>query len=187
MDTVALVVIIVCAVAVVGAVALAVWMQRRRSLTLRQSFGPEYDRTVVDSGSKRKAEKDLEARRKRVEGLDIKPLSRQDADRYRARWKNVQAQFVDEPEPALDQADTLIAEVMELRGYPVGDFEHRAGDISVQYPEVVSHYRAGHDIAKRRSDGDKRVGTEDMRQAMVHYRALFDELVGSPRMTRRAS
>ncbi len=164
-------------VIVVLVVAVA-WLlyERRRSDTLRSRFGPEYRRAVEDVGDRRAAESELEARQRRVDALEIRPLPPADRDRYRQEWRDVQARFVDDPQGAIQDADRLIGEVMQQRGYPVADFEQRVADISVDHPAVVDHYRTAHAIASR-ADG---VGTdtEDLRQAMVHYRALFDDLLG---------
>ncbi|HEU4498270.1 MAG TPA: hypothetical protein VFR60_02930, partial [Sphingomicrobium sp.] len=122
-----------------------------------------------------KAEADLAEREKRVSKLTIVPLSPADQDRFLDRWTKVQATFVDDPERSIDYADALLAEVMTARGYPISDFDQRAGDISVDHPNVVQHYRAGHDIAVRHSQG--KASTDDLRQALIHYRALFEELV----------
>jgi len=153
-------------------VALVLWqaLNARRSRTLKQRFGPEYDRTVERSGSRRDAEADLEARKERRDRLDIQPLTPAARDRYRAEWRRVQARFVDDPDGAVQQSDVLIQSVMRERGYPVEDFEQRAADVSVDHPHVVENYRAGRRLAG--SDD-----TEDQRQAMVHHRALFEELV----------
>ena len=159
------------AVGVIIVVALVVWqaMKARRTRTLHDRFGPEYDRTVERADGRRDAEADLAARAKRRDELDIRPLPRATRDRYVEEWQHVQARFVDDPRGAVQEADSLIQSVMRERGYPVDDFEQRAADISVDHPQVVENYRNGHRLAT----GD----TEEQRQAMVHYRALFDELV----------
>jgi FtsZ-interacting cell division protein ZipA len=162
------------ALIVIGAVvvvALVVWraLSARRSRTLQDRFGPEYDRTLERADRKRDAEADLAARAKRREDLDIRPLSPAARERYLEEWRSVQARFVDDPTGAVSQADTLIQSVLRDRGYPVDDFEQRAADISVDHPNVVENYRAGHRL--------KTGSTEEQRQAMVHYRALFEELV----------
>jgi len=165
---------IVIAAAVVVLVLLAIWMaaRQRRSSQLREGFGPEYDRTIDDMGSRRKAESELQDREKRREELDIRPLAPGTRDRFAGRWSTVQERFVDNPSAALRDAHTLVIEVMQERGYPTDDFEQRAADVSVDHPHVVENYRAAHSITER-GDAD----TEDQRQALVHYRALFDELL----------
>jgi len=159
------------AVGVIVVVALVVWqaLKAKRTRTLQERFGPEYDRTVDRADDRREAEADLAARAKRREELDIRPLPTASRDRYLEEWQRVQARFVDDPSAAVQEADSLIQSVLRERGYPVDDFEQRAADISVDHPQVVENYRSGHRLAS----GD----TEQQRQAMVHYRALFDELV----------
>ena len=158
-------------------IGTVVWFAfaRRRSQQLRQRFGPEYDRTIRTEGNVRKAEAALEARAKRVDALHIRPLSPTDATRFDAAWRTVQARFVDDPRGAVTEADRLVGEVMSARGYPVGDFEQRVADISVDHPDVVMNYRAARDIAVVHAQG--KASTEDLRQAMVHYRALFRDLL----------
>jgi len=158
-------------------VAIALWMytRKRDSQTLERRFGPEYGRTVEEMGSRDKAEAELKARQKRVEQLDIVPLSPGDAQRFSQQWRMLQARFVDTPKGALLEADQLVRDLMQKRGYPVGDFERRAADISVHHPGVVEHYRAAHDITERDRRGE--TDTEGMRQAVIHYRALFAELL----------
>jgi hypothetical protein len=164
-------------VAIIAVLAIGAWLfvNKRRSERLRSRFGSEYERQIEASGSRSKAEADLAEREKRVSKLDIRPLSPADQDRFFDRWTKVQATFVDDPERSIDYADALLAEVMTARGYPVSDFEQRAGDISVDHPNVVQHYRAGHDIAVRHGRGE--ASTDDLRHALIHYRALFEELV----------
>ncbi|MGH2600270.1 MAG: hypothetical protein ACRDJ9_12905 [Dehalococcoidia bacterium] len=165
-------------IAVVVLLVVAVvwlWFQRRRTSRLRQGFGPEYDRTVDQAGSRRQAESDLESRRRRVGQLHIRPLTPDERTRFSDAWRETQARFVDDPDAAIGEADRLITEVMRVRGYPVGEFEQRAADISVDHPRVVENYRAAHTIAGAQGQGE--VSTEDLRQAMVHYRALFDEVL----------
>jgi hypothetical protein len=171
-----LVLVVIVALAVV---AIGFWMvtRRRRSRDLREHFGPEYDRAVNEYGDRRPAERALEARAERVEQLHIQPLPRADRDRYAEEWRAVQGDFVDDPELAIAQADHLVAEVMQARGYPMANFEQRAADVSVDHPHVVEHYRAARDIARRATQGE--AATEDLRQAMVHYRFLFDDLIGA--------
>jgi hypothetical protein len=167
---------IVIAIVLIAAIAVAVWtvMRRRRTESLRQQFGPEYDRTV-EGTDRREAESELEQRRRRREELDIRPLAPGARTRYADEWRSVQARFVDEPAAAVGQADMLVTQVMRERGYPMDDFDQRAADVSVDHPEVVGDYRAAHDISTRSASGD--APTEDLRQAMVHYRALFEQLL----------
>ena len=164
----------------IGAVAvfgLVVWqvLAQQRTRRLRGRFGPEYERTVDSSESKRQAEEELASREARREQLEIRPISAAARARYLEDWQAVQAQFVDDPAGAVARADSLIQAVMADRGYPVDDFEQRAADISVDHPDVVENYREGHRLYQQSSAGNG--STEELRQAMRHYRALFDELV----------
>ena len=151
----------------------------RRSSSLRDQFGPEYDRTVESTDSKREAESELRARTDRRQELEIRPLPTAARDRYVGEWGVVQARFVDDPEGAVRDADMLIQAVMSDRGYPMNDFEQRAADVSVDHPEVVNNYRAAHAISIAHER--ERASTEDLRLAMQHYRSLFDELLGETR------
>lgn len=170
-------IIIVIAVVVVIAILVAavLLMRKRRSHQLQSQFGPEYDRTIKAVGDPGKAEADLLKRQKRVESLKIRELPTADRQRFLAYWEKIQAEFVESPDEAVHDADSLLRDVMDARGYPVLEFERRAADLSVNHPEVVQNYRAGHDIAVRQEKGE--ASTEDLRQAMIHYRQLFDELV----------
>lgn len=172
-------VLVIVAVVALAAVAIAAFVisRRRRSEHLRRHFGREYEHALETTGDPRKAEAELAEREKRVEKLDIRPLDRAERERFTTRWNEVQARFVDDPPRAVAFADALLGEVMKARGYPVTDFDQRAGDISVDHPKVVEHYRTAHDIAERHERGE--AGTEELRQAMIHYRALFDELIGA--------
>jgi hypothetical protein len=174
MDNPLVIVLVVALIAVVG-VAVWLYLQKRRTEELRTSFGPEYDRAVREQDDKGKAEHVLEERRERVEQLQIRPLPNADRERFAERWRSVQARFVDDPNGATSEADRLVGEVMQARGYPVGDFEQRVADVSVNHPRVVEHYRAAHGIALRHERGEAE--TEDLRQAMVDYRALFEDLL----------
>jgi hypothetical protein len=167
--------IILAAVVLIAVAAAFYFAQARRSARLRDEFGPEYQRAVQEHGDRGKAEAELAAREARVEKLDIRPLSDAERTRFSDEWRRVQAMFVDEPGTATRHADHLVAEVMAARGYPVGDFDERADDVSVHHPEVVQNYRAAHALALL----DERGGatTEDQRKALVHYRALFEELL----------
>jgi hypothetical protein len=162
-------------VAIAGMIVALSAARRRRTGRLKQQFGPEYDRTVAEAGEQQAAEKELVARQRKRQKLDIRPLSRDALHAYSQRWRQVQTAFVDSPSSALDDADRLLSEVMRERGYPVDDFDQRAADISVDHPAFVENYRAAHAIRLSGRNGD--VGTEMQRQAFVHYRALFDKLL----------
>jgi len=165
---------VLIAIVLIGAIAW-IMLSRRRSQKLRERFGPEYERTIRNEGNIRKAEATLEARAKRVAKLHIRPLNLTDAQRFDGAWRGVQARFVDDPRGAVTEADRLVGEVMAARGYPVGDFEQRVADVSVDHPDVVMNYRAAREIAQQHAAG--KATTEDLRQAMVHYRALFRDLL----------
>lgn len=157
------------------AIALVLYQRKSRSDRLRRDFGPEYGRTVETFGSREKAEAELHARRKRVDKLNIVPLTPADAQRFSQAWRSLQARFVDDPHGALAEADALVRDLMHERGYPMADFESSAADISVNHPGVVEHYRAAHAVAERDARGE--TDTEGLRQAVIHYRALFAELL----------
>ena len=169
--------LIVVAVAVLVLIALAAWFfyQKKQSQKLQQRFGPEYKRAIDQLGSRTKAESELKEREKRVERLHIVPLTPPEAARFSQAWKAVQSRFVDNPKNAVVEADKLVRELMQKRGYPVGDFERRAADISVDHPNVVENYRVAQAIAMRAERGG--ADTEVLRKAVVHYRALFAELL----------
>ena len=177
MDQVTIVAVVV-GVLVLAALAWVV-TQRKRSEELRTRYGPEYERTVHEVGDVRRAESELVKRQERVEHLDIRPLHADQRIGYLQQWRRVQARFVDDPKGACTEADQLVEDVMRMRGYPVSDFDQRAADLSVHHPHVVENYRAARDIALRHRRGE--ATTEDLRQAMVHYRALFDELLDDTR------
>jgi hypothetical protein len=162
------------------AVALAViaWLviQRQRSARLKRRFGPEYDLAVSTFGSRSKAEAELTAREKRVARLNIVPLTAADASRFSQAWSALQGRFIDNPKGVVAEADRLVRELMERRGYPMGEFERVAADISVDHPTVVTTYRAAQTIATRDARGE--ADTEELRKAVVYYRTLFDELLG---------
>jgi hypothetical protein len=159
-------------------ISVVAWlvMQKQRTLKLKQRFGPEYDLTVSECGSRAKAEAELTTREKRIAGLKIVPLIPADADRFTQAWSALQGRFIDNPKGVVQDADHLVRELMAKRGYPMGDFEHRAADISVDHPGVVAAYRAAQAIAARDERGE--ADTEELRKAVVHYRTLFDELLG---------
>jgi hypothetical protein len=169
--------IILAAAVALGLVAIGAWLytQRKQSHRLQEHFGPEYDRTVNELGSRTKGESELKAREKRVERLEILPLAPPEAARFSEAWQALQGRFIDNPKGVVVQAEQLVRELMEKRGYPMGDFERRAGDISVDHPDVVANYRSAQAIALRDQKGT--ADTEELRKAVVHYRALFDELL----------
>jgi hypothetical protein len=174
MTTVTWVILLIALIAIAAAVYFA-W-RAQRTKQLRTKFGPEYDRLVHESGSAARAEKELDYREKRVEKFHIRPLSREECDRFAGEWRAAQEHFVDDPRAAIAEADELVHRAMKARGYPIaGGFTERAADISVEHPRVVEHYRAAHDIAVR--DSKNPVSTEDLRVAMRHYRALFEDLL----------
>ena len=169
---------IIALIALVVLVLVGVWVWialRRRRERLQRRFGSEYGRMVEMAGSRRSAESELVAREKRRERLDIRPLEPQSRDEFARHWRDTQARFVDEPGPAVEEADGLVIEVMRARGYPVEDFEQREADISVDHAPVVDSYRAAHGTSLAYRHGE--ASTEDLRQAMVHYRSLFEELL----------
>jgi hypothetical protein len=169
---------IVAGVVVVVSFAVAAWIfsqRKKQSARLQQRFGPEYGRTVGELGGRTKAESELKAREKRVEQLSIAPLAPAEATRFSQAWSALQGRFVDNPKGVVLQADQLVRELMVKRGYPMGDFERRAADISVDHPTVVEHYRAAQAIAARDVRGE--ADTEELRKAVVHYRVLFDEML----------
>ena len=164
--------------------AISTEARRRRSRRLREQFGPEYERAVRDyHGDRERAEYELRSREQRVRRLQIRGLAPEDRARYAEDWRAVQARFVDDPSAAVTDADHLVGRVMEDRGYPVGDFEQQASLISVDRPRVVENYRAAHEIAIRNERGE--ASTEDLRNAMIYYRALFQDLVGPDEARRR--
>ena len=169
------VLLVIGVLVVVGVIAWYI-TSRRRTEHLRERFGPEYNRVTSSSESRRDAEKELARRESRRDELEVKPLPQESRARYTDEWKSIQAEFVDEPGRAVSRADSLLQEVMSERGYPIEKFDQRAADLSVDHPKVVENYREGHRLATRGNGGAE---TEDLRQAMRHYRALFDELVQS--------
>ncbi len=181
MDTTTLVLLAVIAFVVVAAVVVIA--QRRRSNELKSRYGAEYRMAVDDAGSRHKAEAELRHREKRVKAFDLRPLSPREATDFSDRWRIVQAQFVDNPGAAVAHADELLSEVMQARGYPQSDFDQRATDLSVHHPRLVADYRVAHDVARRHAAGD--AGTEDLRKAMIHYRALFEDLLAASPQDRR--
>jgi hypothetical protein len=178
MNTVVVVAIIIGILVLAGVVVFAVgYARQRRRAGLQQRFGPEYEREVQARGSEREADQHLGGVADRRDRLDIRELEPAARERYTQRWQAVQTAFVDRPGPALDEADQLLTEVMRDRGYPVEDFGERAELVAADHPQVVEHYRAAHAARQVHHDRPGTSDTEDLRQAFVHYRALFDELV----------
>jgi hypothetical protein len=167
---------IVVAIVVVIVVAVIAVMQRRRAALLRRRFGQEYERVARERGSEREARTLLSEREKRVEKFHVRELDAAERQEHAERWRMVQARFVDDPSGAVSEADDAVAALMGARGYPMADFEQRAADLSVDHPHVVEDYRAAHAIAVRRRQGT--ASTEDLRQAMIYYRSLFEDLLG---------
>jgi hypothetical protein len=168
------IVLIVVALLVLAAVFLGVRAARRRKL--QQTFGPEYDRVVADTGNRTEAERELQERQKRHAQLELKPLTDQSRAKYAAAWEEVQIRFVDDPKEAVSTADELVTALIAERGYPTGDYDERLANLSVEHAATLEHYRSAHDISRRSRDGEAE--TEDLRQALVHYRALFADLLG---------
>jgi len=169
--------VIALVVIVVAGIATVAYFRNRRTGRLRGQFGGvEYSRALSEGGSRRHAEAALDQRAARVESFHVQPLAPADRARFEESWRRVQARFVDGPAGAVVEADQLLGDVMSTRGYPVSDFEQRAADISVDHPSVLANYRTAHEIALRQTKGQ--ASTEDLRQAMIHYHSLFDELVG---------
>lgn len=170
---------IVSGVVVLIVIAALLAMRKHKSAQLKEHFGPEYDRVAQEQGDARHAEAVLSQREKRVEKLSIHPLRGIQQDGYLQEWTAVQRRFVDDPSVAVTEADSLVTAVMTARGYPMSDFEQRAADISVNYPTVVHNYRSAREIVLRHAKGQS--STEDLRQAIVCYRSLFEELLDSPK------
>ena len=170
--------LILATVLIALAVAAVAWLvvQKQKSTKLRRRFGPEYDRAIKEYGGRTKAEAELSKREQRVAGLNIIPITAAEAARFSNAWNSLQSRFVDDPKGVVPEADLLVRELMIKRGYPMGDFELRAADISVDHPSVVKNYRAAQIIALR--NARREADTEELRTAVVHYRTLFDELLG---------
>jgi hypothetical protein len=169
-------VIVAVVIIVVLLIAYAAWQKRQRS-SLQTKFGPEYDRAVTESDSRRQAEKELLERQKRHEALNLTELEPATRERHMESWRQTQSRFVDAPAEAVRDADRLVGQVMTDRGYPMDNFEQRSADISVDHPDIVENYRAAHGISLASDHGQ--ATTEDLRQAMVHYRSLFESLLGT--------
>jgi hypothetical protein len=170
----------IAAIAIAGVVVLAAIVlliyNRRRTRHLREHFGPEYNRTIAETGNRRAAEAELARREERVRKLDIRPLSVSDRQRFRDQWVGCQAEFVDDPAGAVNEADALLTDVLRARGYAADNPYDRIGDITAAYPRHATRYRFAEDLVTRHRRGQG--STEDLRRAFVHYRALFDEILG---------
>jgi hypothetical protein len=179
-------ILIIAATAIILLLVAAIVITRQRKRThLKQQFGPEYDRAVLQHGDASHAEAVLIDREKRVKKFSIRPLAPSDRERFLEDWASIQRRFVDDPSSAVNQADTLVNTVMVARGYPMGDFEQQAADLSVNYPALVQNYRSARAVMVRHSQSQS--STEDLRLAMVNFRSLFDELLQSPQPERLAS
>ncbi len=178
-------VLIVVLIAVLAVIAILAWnmYRKQRSRNLRNHFGPEYERTIQQYGTATKAERDLEARRKRMQQMHIRSLTPEEREKFAALWQNLQTRFVDDPAGTIRDADRVVTDVMSTRGYPMVDFEGRTEDLSVDHPYVVSNYRQAHEIALKEQSGT--ATTEELRRAVVCYRELFDELLERQSAPRR--
>lgn len=163
---------------VIGGAVVWLLQRRRKAGHLRERFGAEYDRAIEKTGDRQSAEYELLRRKERVKTFDIRPLSPEQRSGFAESWRNVQARFVDTPARAVAEADHLVSDVMQARGYPMGEFEQRAEDLSVDHASVVENFRTAHALALRNHRGDDE--TEDLRLAMVHYRTLFEDLLETP-------
>src|SRR3954451_11856861 len=175
MSPTAVIILIIVILVVIAAIVVAVRSSRRKKL--QNTFGPEYDRVVADSGNRADAEKELRERERRHAELELKPLSEESQARYSAAWEEVQIQFVDNPDQAVATADDLVTRLIAERGYPTGDYDDQLANLSVDHARTLGHYRDAHAISQRSKNGE--ASTEDLRQALVHYRALFADLLGA--------
>ena len=169
------IILIVVVLIVIAAIVYGVQVMRRKQL--QNTFGPEYDRVVADTGNRTEAEKELREREKRHAELELKELSPESQQRYRAAWEEVQIQFVDNPSQAVGTADELVTRLITERGYPTAKYDERLADLSVEHANTLEHYREAHEISERNAAGE--ASTEDLRLALVHYRALFADLLGT--------
>ncbi|MGB8212712.1 MAG: hypothetical protein WCE68_04045 [Anaerolineales bacterium] len=170
-----IIIIVVLVLVVLGLILGSVFSKSQRSKKYATKYGSEYDTTVKSMGNESKAQKEMDNRKKHVDSLDIRSLTLAEREKYLSEWKAVQVKFIDQPGPATVEADHLIMEVMQLRNYPVSDFDQRAADISINYPELVSNYRLARAIAIKNEQ--HKADTEELRQALVYYRSLFNELL----------
>jgi hypothetical protein len=175
MSPIVVIILIILVLVVIAAIVYGVRASRRKQL--QNTFGPEYDRVVADTGSRSEGEKELREREKRHAELELKPLSAESRATYSAAWEEVQIDFVDHPEQAVSTADELVTRLITERGYPTGDYDERLANLSVDHARTLGHYRDAHAISQRSAKGE--ASTEDLRQALVHYRALFADLLGT--------
>jgi hypothetical protein len=175
MSPIAVIVLIIVLLVVIAVIVVAVQSSRRKKL--QNTFGPEYDRVVADSGNRADAEKELRERERRHAEFELKPLSAESQAQYSAAWEEVQIQFVDNPDQAVATADDLVTRLITERGYPTADYDDQLANLSVEHARTLGHYRDAHAISLRSHDGV--ASTEDLRQALVHYRALFADLLGT--------
>ena len=175
METKYITIVVVVVLIILGLILGLIFSRRQRSKRYSEKYGSDYAHTVKKMGSQSKAQTEMDERQKHVDTLDIRSLTLPEREKYLAEWKAVQIKFIDQPGPATVEADHLIMEVMQLRNYPVSEFEQRAADISINYPELVSNYRLAREIALKNEK--HQADTEELRQALVHYRALFNELL----------
>jgi len=182
MDNTTLIIAVVLIVLIMGVIlALGFISRRKRSERFQDKYGPEYDRTVKSAGNDKKAQAEMDGREKHVDTLNIRPLTDSERDGYLSEWMPIQAKFVDQPGQATVEADRLIMKVMQMRAYPVSDFDQRAADISIKYPTLVGNYRAAREIAVKNEH--QQASTEELRQALIYYRSLFDELLRTETVT----
>ena len=175
MSPTVVIILIILALVIIAAIVYGLQITRRKQL--KNTFGPEYDRVVADTGSRSDGEKQLREREKRHAELELKPLSPESQARYTAAWEEVQIDFVDHPEQAVSTADDLVTRLIAERGYPTGDYDDQLANLSVDHARTLGHYRDAHAISQRSAKGE--ASTEDLRQALVHYRALFADLLGT--------
>jgi hypothetical protein len=176
MSTTNILILVIVAMVVLGALSLTMASQKKTK-QLHGQFKPEYDLTVKTMGGDKQAQVELNERQKHVDGMEIHPLSITDSERYSTEWAAMQSKFVDAPGQAVMEADRLTIEVLQARGYPVSDFDQRAADISIKYPADVTNYRAAREITVKNEQ--KLADTEELRQAFIHYRSLFEELLNT--------
>ena len=175
MSPIATIILIIVILVIIAAIVYAVQVGRRKKL--QSTFGPEYDRTVADTGNRTEAERELRERERRHAKLELTELSPESRAKYAAAWEEVQIQFVDDPAAAAGTADELVTRLIAERGYPTGEYDERLADLSVEHANTLQHYREAHQISERNRNGE--ANTEDLRQALVHYRALFADLLGT--------